>query len=344
MNPDTALPASGSPAASPATSSPSGRESEQHMPGDYEPLSVTAISEDTFWVFGRTVPCDTPHCTFIVRATHGGKTWTGVPTPPARLALDSDSRHGIRDIRFANEKDGFAFGPDLYVTHDGGQTWNRDRSLPRVVDLAAAAGRVFAVAGPHLFESETSGDEWSPVHLPGDAHVYFGSFALHGDDVWVLGGQESADTLFHSSDGGESFRSSPSPCDPGLGGTFAPASPRVLWALCVTGMQAGILRSTDGGRDFTFVEGTGTLPNSSQLAARDDEVAFVGPACTALQEIFASGREAKEVIPGRCNGRTKDWTFVGFTDSTHGFALRGFDDSEVWHTTDGGDHWRKLPV
>lgn len=345
LNPDTALPAhSESPSASSPEGTPSGRGSTPHVPGDYEPFSVTAISDDTFWVLGKSDPCDTPHCTFIVRTTDGGRTWTGVPTPPAPLSVDSGSRHGIRDLRFADEQNGFAFGPDLYVTHDGGQSWDRDHSLPKVDDLAAAAGRVFAVAGSHLFESKTSGGGWSPVHLPGDAHVFYGALALHGDDLWVLGGQKSADTVFHSSNGGASFTSAPSPCDPTLSGSLVPASSTVVWAVCATGMAAGILRSTDGGQHFSSVGGYRSIPNSTRLGARDDDVAFAGPACNGLEEIFANNEPSRTVIRGRCGGDSKDWSFVGFTDPGHGFALRGFDNSELWHTIDGGEHWRKLPI
>src|SRR5258706_13732248 len=74
-----------------------------------------------------------------------GGTWTEVG---ARQAGPPDASSGVSQVRFLDSANGWAYGPELYATHDGGVTWHRIAPLPgRVVDLSAAGGRAFAVIG-----------------------------------------------------------------------------------------------------------------------------------------------------------------------------------------------------
>src|SRR5258706_4537046 len=74
-----------------------------------------------------------------------GGTWTEVG---ARQAGPPDASSGVSQVRFLDSANGWAYGPELYATHDGGVAWHRIAPLPgRVVDLSAAGGRAFAVIG-----------------------------------------------------------------------------------------------------------------------------------------------------------------------------------------------------
>src|SRR5436309_2847370 len=57
--------------------------------------------------------------------TDGGRTWHTMPAPHAEVGMwdpGTGSRR-VQELRFANTKDGWAFNPSLFATHDGGKTW-----------------------------------------------------------------------------------------------------------------------------------------------------------------------------------------------------------------------------
>jgi hypothetical protein len=149
------------------------------VPGNFRPTSVTFIGTDTGWVIGQAgTPghCATRYCTSIARTDDAGKTWAGVPAPVTGPAGGST---GVSQVRFLNADNGWAFGPELFATHDGGQTWTRIATNGlRVTDLETVGGRAFALfasctgtgaafAGQctsySLYSSPASADDWTPV-------------------------------------------------------------------------------------------------------------------------------------------------------------------------------------
>ena len=95
------------------------------VPANFRPTSVTFIGTDTGWVIGQAgTPghCATQYCTSVARTDDAGKTWTGVPAP---VTGPADGATGVSQIRFLNLSDGWAFGPGLFATHDGGRTWTQ---------------------------------------------------------------------------------------------------------------------------------------------------------------------------------------------------------------------------
>src|SRR5271170_749568 len=91
------------------------------VPGNFRPTSVTFIGTDTGWVIGQAgTPghCATRYCTSIARTDDAGKTWAGVPAP---VTGPADGSTGVSQVRFLNADNGWAFGPELFATHDGGQ-------------------------------------------------------------------------------------------------------------------------------------------------------------------------------------------------------------------------------
>src|SRR5579862_3068006 len=93
------------------------------VPANFRPTSITFIGTHTGWVIGQAgTPghCATQYCTSLARTDDAGKTWSGVAAP---LTGQADGATGVSQIRFLEERDGWAFGPQLYATHDGGRTW-----------------------------------------------------------------------------------------------------------------------------------------------------------------------------------------------------------------------------
>jgi len=149
------------------------------VPAHFRPSSVTFVGTDTGWVIGQAgTPghCATEFCTSVARTDNAGNSWTGVPAP---LTGAADGATGVSQIRFLNLDDGWAFGPQLWATHDGGQTWapvdthgQRVTALETVGDWAFAVfatctggGAAFASGCTSftLYSSPAWTDDWNPV-------------------------------------------------------------------------------------------------------------------------------------------------------------------------------------
>jgi photosystem II stability/assembly factor-like uncharacterized protein len=318
------------------------------VPAGFAPTSFTAINELTWWLLG-TAPCSTPPCTSIVRTTDGGVSFAGVPAPRAPLTSAS-SQAGISALRFADPANGFAYGGAFYVTHDAGSSWEALNLGGRVIDLAIAAGRAYAIVSPvggganRLMSSFVGEDDWTAVSAAGP--VADGLWA-RGSDVFV----ESADQRYAlvSHDQGITFARYPSP-SPDLGCAFQELSPPVVWAHCPTGMMSEVWRSTDGGATFQLASGGGSigpgdgLPNSAAFAAASATTAVVG-----FQQLYRTTDGGEAYSPIATPAGITWWQYLGFTDATHGVAL-GYLGSQIpsherlYYTTDGGLSYHPVPV
>ncbi len=160
--------------------SPSG--SGQPVPARFRPTSVTFIGTHMGAVIGQAgTPgnCGPPvkaDCTSLAGTSDYGRTWYGVSAPvtgaPAGPA-------GVSGLRFLDTRTGWAFGPELWVTHDGGAHWTQEstRGL-RVTSLETAGNRAFALFAScsgtgadfaahctsfRLLSSSAAGGGWQPV-------------------------------------------------------------------------------------------------------------------------------------------------------------------------------------
>lgn len=171
--PATLVPAKRSALGSPAAGAP--------VPADFQPTSVTFVGPHLGAVIGQAgTPGDCAGgagCTSLAGTDDYGRTWFGVSAPPTGAP---DGANGVSQLRFLNASQGFAFGPGLWSTQDGGVKWSPVR-LPsgvRVTDLETLDGEVFAVwarcagTGPDfaahctsftLESAPAAGGSWHPV-------------------------------------------------------------------------------------------------------------------------------------------------------------------------------------
>jgi hypothetical protein len=169
------------PSASPSTPAPAPAVAPPPVPANFAATSVTFIGTLTGWVLGQAgVPGHCPivaqDCTSIARTDNGSATWYGVPAP---VTGAPDGAAGVGQIRFLGRNDGWAFGPELFATHDGGHTWMKiSTGGLRVTALEARGDRVFAVwarctgtgsgFAAHctsfaVYSAAAGGDQWTPV-------------------------------------------------------------------------------------------------------------------------------------------------------------------------------------
>lgn len=308
------------------------------VPAGFGPESFTATGELTWWLLG-SAPCSSPPCTSIVRTTDGGRTFVGIPAPRTE---------NVSQLRFADTQNGFAYGPELWATHDGGGQWH---AIPlsahaQVADLAIGGGYVYAIAtstsgGPgQLLRSAVGSDSWSA--LPGGAGAVSGLW-VHGSDVLLEAASASGQRLMVSHDGGSTFTAHAAP--PNVACHFEEPAPPVIWAHCATGMLSGTWRSVDGGRSFSAAgSGMPEMPNSAAFGAASESTAVVG-----YRQLYRTTDGGATWSPTSGPSGITSWQYLGFTDPTHGVAV-GYVGTEqpsnerLYYTTDAGASYHLVNV
>jgi hypothetical protein len=346
------------------------------------PLSVTFVGTATGWVMGQAGPaghCDqaaASACAALWRTDTGGSAWRTVHPPPAH---GPDGATGVSQVRFLNLSDGWAFGPQLWATHNAGRTWIQ---IPtgglRVTDLETRGQRVFAVwarctgAGAGfaahctdfaVHSASAGSNDWAPV--PGasapSGHPGAGgaaSLLLTGTTAYLLG---PAGILVAGPLTGAAWQpvtgtagGAPVPCRPGpaqpdgqpSGALLTASGPAGLDLLC-TGPSAGgrqaktVYASHDGGRTWRRA---GRAPAAGTAASLSGSPSGTLLLATSLGiEISADGGATWSAAGG--SSPPGGFAYVGMTTAAQGVAVpAGPAQRAIWFTYDGGSTWAPSPV
>jgi hypothetical protein len=172
-----------SPSPSKSATQPSAKPTDLPVPKNFQPSSVTFISEHTAWVIG---PAGTPGkcdnkdpyiCTSIARTDDAGQTWQGGAAPDTGAPNGST---GVGGVRFLNQSDGWAFGPELWATVDGAKHWTPvGTNDARVTDLEASDGQAYA-----LFATCSTPASGPSADFAADCTSYTLMTATAGSNVW----------------------------------------------------------------------------------------------------------------------------------------------------------------
>lgn len=305
------------------------------VPAGFAPASASFPSASTGFVLGLDSACSSGSCVALARTTDGGTHWVGLPAPTAAYAPRGNaapsSQTAVSEVRFADELDGWAYGPDLFATHDGGRTWQQVELGGAVVALAAADGVVDAVVSPcaadqsctgamRLEQAPTTGGAFTTVLTGPSATVSSGDasdLSLSSPVGFVTLGPSAPGTaaLYATSDlrNVQGWHAFPDPCAAqGIVSLTAFAAPNTttLYSLCSGGGAAGSSQKTV----MVTRNGISTVGGSAPLGGAGGSLAAT--AAGALVIATASG--ASWLYRSIDGGQT--WqTVVTFDDGGMGF-------------------------
>jgi hypothetical protein len=334
----------------------------------FVPSSFTAVSASHWWLLG-SLPCGFRDCPAIVSTTDGGATFQSRPAPGGPFGPGLKMPPAAGSIRFADSSDGWAFGPALYATHDGGRHWTAISMPGAVTELEPGLGEVFAVVtpaappcarngtcasstpAPRLWRAQSSSDDWQPDPAAGAVST---GLAVHGRSLWVIDSMTSRDGpvigtgLLHSADGGDHFALEPEPI-PGIACSYSPAGDTVVWSYCSGGHFMFGYVSADGGAHFAAAGPSGTpetTPNGSTLVAASPGTAVVANGLPGSPLIRTVDKGAEWNAVRRAPDASGTWSLIGFTTPEVGYALwehggAGYParTAQLWRTTGAGASW-----
>ena len=167
------------------------------FPASFSPASVSFVSPTKGWLLGSCARDATCPRVGLATTDDRGKDWRSVNGPP--VPFGEGDVGSVRSVRFANDRDGYVFGGDLWVTHDGAATWQRvtlpgaDGSSTVVAVETSSGGTTFAVfttgEGFRIASSPATTDDWQldPLVIPyGAGPVPSIQLVLHGSAGYLL--------------------------------------------------------------------------------------------------------------------------------------------------------------
>ncbi len=377
----TTTKATSSSTASRPTSSPT--EGSPVAPG-FRVQSATFISAHDGWVLGMTT-CTSLSCGMasspaeIARTIDAGAHWVLATAPPTHVTPTQGPSSGVSELRFADARDGWAYGPDLWSTHDGGSTWTKlsiGVAGSHVVDLEAAGGEVDAVVThcastaaqcpAKLWHSPVKSDNFTQVvgvGLP-EGGIGPGALALHGKTGYLVSyGFGPSGSHFWVTTNGTTWSLRSSPCTDYSGANAAaPVDASRVDLLCVSQGAAGstrkqVLVSTNAGHSFvpTSVPEFSAGDGGRLSAASASTLGLATSSAAAWIERSTNGGASFTTSLTIDDGGA-GWGDFGFTDATQGFVVHdpanrsGFSVSGETHpatlymTFDGGVKWVPITI
>lgn len=347
------------------------------VPPNFQPSSVTAVSETRVFTIGQAGTqgsCATQYCTSVARTEDGGQTWNGLPAP---LTGAPDGSTGAGQIRFLEGINGWAFGPELWATHNGGERWHQVSTRgQRVIDVETVGARAFAIEATctgtgtafasgcttfTLYSTSATSDDWTRVGaattdltLAAGQSTGAASLVLTGARGYLLGPDG---TVYAGPVNGTAAWKNVGaiPCDTGQPQADGEPSGALLGALTATSLLLACNQPATGATQIKLIYTSGNGGKSWQLSSTPPAAGVATSiAASPVNTVMLATSGGIEMLPAggswsmaRLSGTAPaaGFGFVGMTTSTRGMALPADATSgTVWFTTDGGATWSPSPV
>jgi photosystem II stability/assembly factor-like uncharacterized protein len=369
-------PPSGAPmAATSAAPSASPVVSNDLVPG-FQVLSMTFVSAQQGFALG-TVGCGSTRCVALLGTSDGGGVWrrltapTTTPAGPAGANSTArtcpSSQPCVSQVRFATPLIGYAYGPSLLVTSDGGGRWSRATGAD-VSSLEAANGTVARVASSapgcsgmrsQIGDATVGGGTWQALPAPAIGTICPPVLYRQGNRLVLAGygnpagGVRATAQIARSSDGGKTWASGPDKCGgaSGYASGVALAPPDVLVLMCQAQKAASngtfgpawVRVSVNGGATFgpdrQVVSGPAAPPGTLlqyQLAAASDGRLLVVETGSSGSRALLTENGGQTWSPALSLAPGPDVVLVGYQNPLTARIAQG---DKVWTTSNGGQTW-----
>jgi photosystem II stability/assembly factor-like uncharacterized protein len=242
------------------------------LQGKYQALAIAFPDRDTgIAAISGYAGESTTVRSWIERTTDGGRHWAA-----SRPAIGQHQPGAQAGMAFASAQQGWAYGPDLFFTRDGGATWRAERTPFPLTGPVAVAGTSTWVTGYPCVRGDCPATIYTTDRVGGtlrrlpDQPTTTGSVvAMQRPTVsvtWLLlAGPNGRSRLMTTSDAGRSWATRSLPCPASeQAGQLSATGPASLWLICEGTPGAGsfpgvVYRTVDGARAWTRIAGENSL-------------------------------------------------------------------------------------
>ncbi|HEY2214482.1 MAG TPA: hypothetical protein VGH31_05450 [Acidimicrobiales bacterium] len=325
----------------------------------FEPMGSSFIDAENGWVLGAT-GCQS--CAGLEESTNGGTSWNALSAPPFPLGSYSTASDAVSDVYFANQEDGFLYGPSLEVTLDGGHTWSH-ADVPSASQVIGEDGYAFDLSQSEeatLWRTSIGSNTWSPVALPASTGAF--QIAAQGGTIVLLrSGTQSGPTgpgaLWKSTDAGLEWVSRTVPCLTTDGGaalmSIALGHPDAWLLDCFNNEQSSQAQNTqhhlygtsDAGQHWVRLGDPPQTGDPELLADNGSGHAFLATqGGDQLDGTFDGGLQWSRLFAS--GGVFFGWADLQFVDASTGFVVgpTHYAPEHLYRTEDGGRTWTILEI
>jgi photosystem II stability/assembly factor-like uncharacterized protein len=322
------------------------------------------------WALGTASKGQTSYL-LLARTSDGGATWHYLPFREPSIANAVGPSWGIF---FEDAQVGWLYGPNLYVTRDGGTTWAAPPSgpvtigLPPLLALSVFGDSGWAVTAvqpcttatgvgscpPHLLVSTDGGRGWTgATQQPVIAGTQAQIVRVSRDIGWILSWQPDRSSLATTRDGGATWQSLTTPCAPGTSfqDRMAAIDDMTIWVVCGSQPGAGeqekqLITSTDGGLHWNYPPNPPLGGYVGNLALSATTGGVTGWLAMVRGPLYVTTDGGRTWTPADLRGAEVGPAGSGeievvFTDPLHGWVATS---TEIFRTSDGGRQWTGVPA
>lgn len=330
---------------------------------------MSFVSASTGWVWGPGGCCAEQGYGpgTLAKTTDGGTSWHSVATPGIDYGQYGEPiTTGATGVRFVDDRHGYLFGDQLFVTSDGGATWQQHNAPGPVEDVEDAAGTVYALvrdcptasgcwaaqtATDRLYEISGDGAKFTLVGLP-DPVSDLSQLITHGSSVFLLAPDTTVPgptTLWTElPDGSWQQRSTPCDWSGADFGAMAAWSATGLALVCGSEPSAGnqpkiAYTSTDAGRHWHEVVAPDASGYVADLAAADARTWVLGEARGGMLVTHDGGHSWQDATFTGTEPSVEGWVGITFVSATRAVASPWtLNGSALAITTDTAHTWQSI--
>jgi hypothetical protein len=329
------------------------------------PVDASFVSGSAGWLLDETFNDCTQHGTVAVyKTTDGGLKWTKTSPLAAPWAGPVTPPDGVSAVLFANAKDGWAYGPALWATHNGGVSWHRVSTRGYdVYSMAATGPSVLAAfdkcgtAGPACENPETFKVETAAVHtdtwraVPGAAGKGTVGLSAQAGTAYAFRLVSSPPPVYLGlltgpANGSRAWHAEATPCAQGAIADSAATASHVLLACALLGAHPAtthLYSSTDSGVKWKQFSTLGLYDGATVIEQTPNGTLLVGGIYNGIELSRDGGRTwTSPAVDSALAVGGGGGIVALLTTNADGYLIVA--QAAMWITRDGGKTWTQVKV